>query len=307
MNSRELTLIGLPYQFGRRDDGGGYRMARGPEVLLAADAVPSELTSSGADAPVVTWLDHLDDAAPWDGRSYPLSPGDQMVRQLVQNRGLAAAVQQEKAADRLPVVIAGGCNSSIGVVAGLDDPEVGLIWFDAHADAETPETSPDGLFEGMPVSVIAGRCWRRWRENIPGFRVIPEEWIMQVGLHDLAFEEDLPAVQRGIGRVVGPEEMNESGFQAAFEDALRELAGRIGKVYVHIDTDVLDAGTVRANKHAAEGGPTPDELEWAVSRIAQAMSIEAVSFSSFDTSVDEDAPAVLVPLIARIARLCAAS
>lgn len=304
---RPISLIGLPYQFGRRDDGGGYRMARGPEVLLAEDAVPRALREAGSAAAELRWLDHLDDAAPWTGEGPPLSPGDQMVRQLVQNRGLAEAVRQEKSRGHLPVSIAGGCNSSLGVVAGLDDPELGLMWFDAHADAETPETSTDGLFEGMPVSIIAGLSWKRWRENIPGFRVIPTSRIVQIGLHDQSFYDKLPGERRGLGTIVGPDEVSTDGFEAAFSGALSGLAEQTGRIYVHIDTDVVDARIVRANKHAAEGGPTPDDLIWAVSRIAERARIEAVSFSSFDTSVDPNAANVLVPMISRIVQIAARS
>lgn len=279
-------------------------MAHGPEVLLAEDAIPAKLDWAGAEWSL-RWLDDLDDAPPSGPGEFPLSPGDQMVRQLVQNRGLGHAVREAKRDGHLPVVAAGGCNSSLGVVSGLDDPGIGLVWFDAHADAETPETSPDGLFEGMPVSIIAGRCWKRWRENLPGFHVIPESRIVQVGLHDRAFDEPLRTGPRGVGALVDPEAVDEFGFEGAFERALVQLSATTDRVYVHIDTDVLDASVVRASKHAALGGPTPSQLIKAVRRIADTMRIEAVSFSSFDTAVDPDAPKVLIPLIAEIARIAA--
>jgi arginase len=282
-------------------------MARGPELLLAEHAVPQALQQAGSAPAEFRWLDHLDDAPPWTGDGAPLSPGDQMVRQLVQNRGLAEAVREAKSKGHLPVSIAGGCNSSLGVVAGLHDSELGLMWFDAHADAETPETSPDGLFEGMPVSIIAGLCWKRWRENIPGFEVIPQSRIVQIGLHDESFYEKAAGVRRGLGTVVGPAEVAADGFESAFDAALSALANQTSRIYVHIDMDVVDARIVRANKHAAEGGPTPDQLIWAASKVAQRASIEAVSFSSFDTDVDPNAVDVLVPLISEIVQIAARS
>jgi arginase len=297
-----FTLIGLPYQFGRRadPDGGGYQMARGPEVLLAPDAAPAAFRAA-FDNVDLRFLDDLDDARPAAPGDRPMSPGDQMVRQLVQNNGLASAVREEVARGRFPVVAAGGCNSSIGVVGGLDDPGLGLIWFDAHHDAETPDTSSDGLFEGMPVAIIAGRCWPRWRARIQGFHVIPEERIMQVGLHDLSFEDDPEAPRGGVGTLVGPEEVAASSFEEAFSAGLDSLAAHVSRVYVHIDTDVIDAAIMRGNLHAAHGGPSPAQLVWAVERIAERLEVRALSFSSFDTNVDPVAPGILVPLMRDVA------
>ncbi|XHM11916.1 arginase family protein [Leifsonia sp. T36S-04] len=56
-----------------------------------------------------------------------------MIRQLVQARRLAEAVRAAKAEGRFPLSSAGNCHTTLGVLAGLDDPDLGLIWFDAHS------------------------------------------------------------------------------------------------------------------------------------------------------------------------------
>lgn len=297
-----VSLIGLPYQFGRRADDHGYQMARGPEILLAPGAVPTAV-GAWTDNVTLTWLDNLDEPVTEPGAT-PLSPGDQMTRQLHQNNGLARAVAEAKGMGRFPVICAGGCNSSLGVVAGLSDPELGMFWFDAHADAETPDTSDSGLFEGMPVSIIAGLSWPRYRERIKGFQVIPESRIVQVGLHDNAFVPEF-APPQGLGTLVDPPAVAQHGFEQAFLNALEVMCQRARRVYVHIDTDVLDPAYVRGNLHTAPGGPTPDQLRWAVSEIAGRLSIQAVNFTSYDTAVDEHAPSVLVPLASDIAHIAA--
>lgn len=297
----DIKLIGLPYQFGRRSDDHGYQMARGPEVLLGPGAAP-EAFDRAFGPTEIEWLDDLDDAKANDPGARPMSPGDQMVRQLVQNNGLSAAVRDAKARGLLPVVAAGGCNSSIGTVGGLDDPGLGMIWFDAHHDAETPETSSDGLFEGMPVSVIAGRCWTRWSERIDGFHVMPESHIMQVGLHDHSFVDPRDKDFRGIGHIVDPVAMHGSTFEKTFAEALTALRRHVDRVYVHVDTDVIDASYMRGNLHAATGGPSPDQVRWALDRAAGELRIEALSFTSYDVAVDPNAPATLVPLMTDLAR-----
>lgn len=298
--SRPVTVIGLPYQFGRRADTTGYQMARGPELLVDSGAVPGAISSWCEDVETV-WLDGLDEPPARMGH-VPLPPGDQMTRQIAQNNGLADAVRHTVAQGRFPVVAAGGCNSSLGIVSGLEDPQLSMFWFDAHADADTPDTSTHGLFEGMPVTTIAGKCWPRYARMIRGFTVVPEERIAQIGLHDAGFNE--PGDPRpGVGTLVGPPEVEQYGFQDAFMRALDVLSSRTDRTYLHFDTDVIDAAYMRGNLHTGPGGPSPDDLIWATERVAERMRILAINFTSWDTAVDPNAPEVLVPLVDRIAQV----
>ena len=88
----------------------------------------------------------------------------------------------------------GDCTHITGVVGGLQDAHgpaarIGLVWFDAHGDAMTPETSPNGFIEGMLTTTIAGKCWKLYRRQIPGFREISEEMIISVGIHEPFWEK----------------------------------------------------------------------------------------------------------------------
>ena len=75
-------------------------------------------------------------------------------------RALAAAVREVVASGDFPLVVAGVCSSCLGVVAGLGSPAgLGVAWFDAHGDFNTPETSPTGFFDGMPLAMLTGSGW----------------------------------------------------------------------------------------------------------------------------------------------------
>lgn len=302
MSRRPITVIGLPYQFGRRAGSTGYQMARGPELLVQSGAVPDAIATWCDDVETV-WLDDLDEPPNRLG-DVPLVPGDQMTRQIGQNNGLADAVRDAVARGRFPVVSAGGCNSSLGIVSGLSDPELSMFWFDAHADAETPDTSSHGLFEGMPVTTIAGKCWPQYARMIRGFNVIPEERIAQIGLHDNGF--DKPGDPRsGLGMLVGPPEVQEYGFETAFMRALDSVASRSDRTYLHFDTDVIGTKHMRASLHTGPQGPSPEDLVWATARVAERLRIDAINFTSWDTAIDPNALHVLLPLIDEIA--CIAS
>ncbi|KAK6381522.1 hypothetical protein LTS17_004580 [Exophiala oligosperma] len=292
-----ISLIGLPYQFGRRAAPTDYQMARGPEVLLAPSAVPTALKEISKDIDLV-FLDNEDDPKRGPDDVRPVSPGDQMIRQLYQNNALAAAVKAARSKGRFPVCFSGGCNSSLGVIGGIDDPDLGMFWFDAHADDNTPENTSNGLFEGMPVSIIAGECWKRWRERIQGFHVISPQRISQVGLHDRSVYEESPGRRDGVGHLVDPAAVKLFGFEGAFQRALDQIKARTDRVYVHVDTDIIDARIMRSSLHCAEGGLSPEQMIWAVDQICKSgVKVEAMNFTCFDTAVDPNAPAILTKMV----------
>src|SRR5688500_3791881 len=71
------------------------------------------------------------------------------------NFALAAALQQHDA--YFPILFGCDCMPSLGVVRGLKPYDVGVVWFDAHGDFNTPETTPSGFIGGMPLAMLVGR------------------------------------------------------------------------------------------------------------------------------------------------------
>jgi len=143
-----------------------------------------------------------------------------MILQQYQNNALASAVKAARSSGRFPVYFSGGCNSSIRVVGSIDHLGLGMFWFDAHADDNTPVNSQNGMFEGMPVSIIAGECWKAWREKIKGFHVIPSERISQVGLYDRSVYVEPPGRRDGVGNLVDPAAVKRRGIRRSFPAGL---------------------------------------------------------------------------------------
>jgi len=73
------------------------------------------------------------------------------------NRELAEQVRSAVDGRRFPVVLAGNCNSCLGTLSGLDSKRLGIIWFDAHGDFNTPETTTTGFLDGMGLAMAAAR------------------------------------------------------------------------------------------------------------------------------------------------------
>src|SRR3954466_8136665 len=121
-------------------------MGAGPEALLDA-GIERALRERGHD--VHTKLAELPSGA-WHAE---IQTGFELMRML------SLAVRDAQASKRLPVILAGNCDTAIGTLAGLGTG-VGVAWFDAHADFNTPETTASGFLDGTAVATITGRCWK---------------------------------------------------------------------------------------------------------------------------------------------------
>ena len=256
----DVALIAVPYHLGRRDVG----LAKGVPVLVEALGGNSRQVESEADFT------------------------NEVASSMRVIRLLADVVSEVTASGSFPMVVAGNCNSSLGTVAGLGGG-VGVVWFDAHADFNTPDTSETGFFDGFGLAMLTGSGWPRLREGLP---TIPEEHVVLAGARDIDSEEQDRLDRSGV-RVVAVSEL---------EPALDELSARVDSVYVHVDLDVLDPSVGRANWFAVEGGPRSDELADAIEAIGTRFSIRAAALTAYQPDCDPERaiPPVAAALFERI-------
>ena len=102
---------------------------------------------------------------------------------------LGRAVDKAVTDGAFPVVIAGNCLSSLGTVAGMGGMRPGVIWFDAHADFNTPDTTTTGFLDGMATAVLAGEAWLAAAGRIAGFRPVARSDFVFVGARDIDPED----------------------------------------------------------------------------------------------------------------------
>lgn len=203
------------------------------------------------------------------------------------NRLLAERVRSAVEGGSFPVVISGNCNSCVGTIAGAGSDRLGIIWFDAHGDFNTPETTLSGFLDGMGLAMAAGRCWRAILGTIPGYSPIPETNIVHVGARDLDAAERPMFEQAGIP-LVTPDGADWSAFREAVIAALVGLRNYADRVYLHVDMDVLDIGQVKAN-HLAKPGGLPVEVVQEIIRMSRELfKVCAFGVSSFDPDYDRD-------------------
>ena len=75
-------------------------------------------------------------------------------------REISNQVKLALANDEFPLILSGNCSSTVGALAGFESRNLALIWFDAHGDFNTPETTTSGFLDGMALSIIVGHCWK---------------------------------------------------------------------------------------------------------------------------------------------------
>ena len=233
-----IGLLGIPFNVGWAGEG----IAEAPKALRNAGLV-EELSLVGPEVvdlgDVVCNLPELDSTNP-----RLLNPA-QVVALC---RAIAPRVAQCVRSGLFPLIIGGEDGILMGIVEGLSqslNKRFGLIYFDAHGDFNTPETTPSGLIGGMNVAMVAGRGPTNLTEIFGHRPQLPEEAIVLFGTRDLDSPEKI-ALENSKVTIISANEVNEMGGGQAMRRALQTLKPHVDAVYVHMDVDVLDPSEMSA-------------------------------------------------------------
>ncbi len=212
----------------------------------------------------------------WLVNRLDLPESEVQSRMAVLYEPLATAVAKAVEEGKRPISMAGDCCAALGMLAGLQraqmDPK--LIWFDAHGDFNTWETTPSGFLGGMPLAWLVGR----------GEQTIPQ----RLGLQTL----DEARVTLTDGRDLDPQEAEAVASSAV--NHLREVTDLfasplpLGPLWVHFDVDVIDVAEAPAMSYPAEGGPSVRILGEVFQSLAASGQVKAVSVSLWNPELDSN-------------------
>jgi arginase len=188
---------------------------------------------------------------------------------------------------QFPIVLAGNCNTTVGAVSGLSAQRAGVLWFDGHADLETPETTTSGFVDGMGLAILTGHCWQRLAENVPGFAAVPARHVILAGASDIESHEYALLEKSGIG-YLSDAVLNGPDGEHRLGDALDRLRERVDGIHLHIDLDVHDPRIARANHFRPPGGLSPDRLHRMVGLVVRRIPVLAASITAYDPEVDPE-------------------
>lgn len=262
-----LRLIQVPYDSGNR----ALRMGRGPFHFIENGAV--EAAKEFVDDIESTVVEYQSD--------FPI----EMEITFGLHREISRQVKASLDRGLFPLVLAGNCNSTVGALGGVGDPNVGLLWFDGHGDINTPDTTTSGFIDGMPVAIIIGDCWQALANSIPGFQALPERQVVLVGSRDLDSDELERLKKSSVGWVT-TDSIRKLGVKAALTPLLDDWEGLISDVYVHVDMDVHDPSLAPTNSYQPIGGPSPEEVRDCIRSVSERFRIVGASITAFDPDCD---------------------
>jgi arginase len=223
-------------------------------------------------------LDELKELAQtdWIVNEEQLPDANMQFRMSILHKEIAKHVFETITNGDVPVSIAGDCCTAIGVMAGLQrvDIEPLFIWFDAHGDFNTWETTPSGFLGGMPLAMIAGLGEQTMADAV-GLQPVDHEHIILTDGRDLdPGEKELIAGSKVL-HMSDPMDLLQYDF-------------RDRPIYVHFDTDIVNPLDAPAMNYVAPGGPRAEELGKVFRHIAQTGLVKAISVSTWNPELDED-------------------
>lgn len=277
--NRKVTLIGVPLDLGA--DRRGVDM--GPSAIRYANA-KERLERLGFD------VEDIGNLPVASRESYKIQ--DSSLKYLPQIRDVSEelykVVSDTLQNGRFPLVIGGDHGIAIGTVAGAakHHKNMGLIWFDAHGDLNTGETSPSGNIHGMSLAVSLG-TGHSDLVNIGGFapKVRAENTVI-IGARDLDPGEKQYIREKGI-KVYTMHEVDRMGMTRVMEEAIRIVSDGTDGVHLSLDLDGLDPNEAPGVGTPVTGGFTYRESHLAMEMLAEANILTSAEFVEVNPILDE--------------------
>lgn len=278
LNISRLSLIGVPLDLGadRRGVDMGPSAIRYAKVREKLQGLGYEVDDKG------DILTDRPDSCYRDGSS--LKYLDEIERV---NTELCRMVAGEMDKGRFPLVLGGDHSIAIGTISGVlqHKKKLGVIWFDAHGDINTAESSPTGNIHGMPVAVSFGLGHERLT-GVGGREAIldPKKFVM-IGVRDLDPGEKVLLKQLGVV-VYTMHEIDMLGMARVMDEAIRLVSRDTDGVHVSFDMDVMDPLHAPGVGTPVFGGLTYRESHLAMELIAAANIVTSAEFVEINTVLD---------------------
>jgi len=257
--ARTVEIIGAPTDYGT--DRRGVDM--GPSAIRYA-GLSQQIEAAGlpcrdggnVEVPIVEEADRADEAR------VKFLDETQTVSHRVAD-AVASALERE----RFPIVLGGDHSIAIGSLAGSSrDAEIGVLWLDAHADFNTPETSPSGNVHGMPLAASLGHgsfASADWAHaNLPEDNLV---WIglrsLDAGERDRILESDATAYTMT--------DIDRRGIAEVVEEAISITSDAVDGLHVSLDLDWLEPTEAPGVGTPVAGGVSYREAHFALELIAE--------------------------------------
>ncbi|NGN96316.1 arginase [Grimontia sp. S25] len=264
--SKSIQIIGVPVDLGasRRGTDGGVSAVR-------IAGLGEKLTKMG-----YTVTDEVDVAVPSKESRPKETTGNMRFRSEILQvcQDLAVVTKEALNKGNLPLVIGGDHSLAIGSISGIADyfqekgGELGLVWFDAHADMNIPGISPSGNIHGMPLSHLLGYGDKEFTGILSANPKIKPENVVLVGVRDIDEKEKELIKQSGI-KVYSMRDIDELGMNRVSDEILEIVTkGTVG-FHVSFDVDGCDPEVMPGSGTLVPGGVTYREAHLLLEKCAE--------------------------------------
>ena len=222
-------------------------------------------------------------------------------------RALSAKTYEVLRSGQVPVILGGDHSVSMGSVSGIaracaeNGRDLFVLWLDAHADFNTPETSPSGNMHGMSLAMLAGEPGLD--DILPAqerFRVPPSN-IHLFGIRSVDRDERRLLAERGVN-VVDMRRIDEFGVVNPLQHIIDEVTRHDGLLHVSLDIDFLDPSVSAAVGTPVPGGATYREAHLIMEMLHDSGRVCSLDIVELNPILDERGKGarVLVDLVASL-------
>ncbi|MEW9503313.1 arginase [Jeotgalibacillus marinus] len=279
MKKKNISLIGVPMDLGQMRRG----VDMGPSAIRYAGAI-QRLEQLGHQVEDLGDI-QIDQAESVHMTDTNLRNLDAVVKG---NMELADTVKEAKDKGHFPLILGGDHSIAIGSLAGIGQKyeNLGVIWYDAHGDLNTGDTSPSGNIHGMPLAVSIG-IGHSDLVNIHEYtpKVKPEN-IVIIGARSLDEGERELIKEKGI-RVYTMHEIDRMGMTKVMEEAIQYLKENTDGVHLSLDLDGLDPSDAPGVGTPVNGGISYRESHLAMEMLAESDILTSAEFVEVNPILDE--------------------
>ncbi|GAB5490824.1 MAG: arginase [Phototrophicaceae bacterium] len=242
----KLAFIAVPYWLGRKDEYSG------SVDIVKKSGIAREFNAK--------WINLSPD---FDAYDDPVNAVNQAVADAMKK-----AIRQK----RFPLIVADDCTVCLGSMKGLEDFSPDVLWYDAHGDFNTEETSPSGFLGGMPLAAMVGLG----NQNLmTGIDLEPIE-------SSRIYLTDGRDLDEGEAQLVS--ESNLIHWQTLDDEFTHDWDNR--PLYIHFDGDVIRLEDHPAVGYPAEGGPNMEDCIASLRHAIMSADVKAIHFTCWNATLE---------------------
>ncbi|MFK7872752.1 MAG: arginase [Oligoflexales bacterium] len=193
----------------------------------------------------------------------------------------------------VPLVLGGDHSIAMGSIAAVahhekkKDKDLGVLWFDAHADFNTHKSSASGNIHGMPVAALLGLGHEKLTSIGAAGAKIHSDYLSLIGIRSIDGAERDLCREHGV-KIFTMREIDERGMHSIMEEALQWSGRANGGLHVSFDMDALDPLACPAVSTPETGGLSAREAHLALEMVADSGRLSSMDVVELNPSQRQD-------------------